>query len=99
MGTQAFQNFDDFQGDHLSANMFSLAKDGIAGLSRMLYDGGSISLSTPTTLTSSSPFFRASDVGMVVTVQGAGAGGATLVTSISGYTSTGQVTIATAATT
>jgi hypothetical protein len=57
-----------------------------------------VSLSTPTTLTSASDLFVTTDTGKTIVVYGAGASGAHLSTTIT-YVSAGQVTLGTAAST
>jgi len=64
----------------------------------MAFDGGSIS-SGSHSLVMSGPFFLASDVGRIVTVQGAGAGGTTLKTTLDTFTDSSHVTLHDAAST
>ena len=62
----------------------------------LMKTGGSISSGT-TAFAATSATFASTDVGKVITVQGAGASGAVLSTTISGYTDSTHVTLANAA--
>jgi len=97
--TRAYQTLPSFQGDHQSAKMFSLTSDGVAGVSRMLFESGSMTLGSPTLLVSAIPFFFASDVGLHITVQGSGASGATLVGTVVTFTDATHVTLSVSAST
>ncbi len=71
---------------------------GAKGDARTVTDGA-ISLAAPTTLTSNSAAFTAADLGKAVSVLGAGAGGATLATTIAGVTGGTTAVLAAAAAT